>query len=1796
MAITNPLVKKKKDDEDTLVSKITKQTQVPALKGMNNGGYSDKALGMLNNGTYGKQHMAERRAHEYQNRLAQEQKKYSYNEQAAKNNTLEKADKSFGIKSFGLESSDHDYLQRIFDRYGDSELTKRTLRESNQTKDWERKYGKSYDQIYSDFLADQGNVKMQMGEAHPFLTEVGTIANSIPTALQALPSLFTNLVDPENPSAQKYEEMRKKKSEENKYWRAGVKQNTGEKGDNAIDLLNSIADRMAVTTAGNKIAPGLGAVMAGLSEANQRLDDLDVRGVEGRQKYLTALGHGAVEGAGTALVGGWLDKIPGAKNLGGAAWNLVKGGAEGAAENALSEVAHNSLDTYINGERSEKELNKAIFMAQGMSEKDAEAMAQSEQGKKVARAALAGAGFGAGMRGLSELGNAFTNRANASAMQNEPETVYSYQPEEGAKLPMLNQNYIPTVETNNVEVPEAPTGRPLLRAPEAEAPKDHSIQTVSAEPRLKVLEGEELEQAKTRATEYKAELENLQEQIKAKKAEIDALPKTKKNYSKRNALYKELKNLQEKAKESEKGYRISSNQANGKAVAVKDLLDENDYRAIFDKKTGLDSDIGYATMFAGNTPDAKALAKDARNALSAYVENGSDADYNAFMEAIGALDDLARETNADYKTKVDTYRYNDFFGEDGLYGAIAQRTDVLQRAHDVAQSRYEIPKVGESAPVDIEEPKTIESTTAEEVSPIEEEISNRTPILQNQEETSTTEIPSSTQTNTNQGTYQIPKLKALEPEQGNDISQHYYTLKNSDMIQASEAKMKMLEEAKESGVFNKGVEGRLQAREEALKAYVENPELAKEKNMSKQWDSGKDIDTSMLIMHDALENGDQADFNLTALKQTEELKGAARVFRATRDYSGTREGTLVKGVEYLNDKADAVLKNKKTKSQFEGIADRIFNNGDYSGLSAIGMDEVNINNIREAIEAGASKDTIVKMLAMHKAVGATGISADAIRKINDIYNEIEARNLNPTSKERANLEADAYKVLAQDIGGKRTAREMWDSWRYLAMLGNPKTHIRNVLGNTTHYMVTEVKDSIGAVMEDAIDRANRAMGGEGIERTKSRLTGEDNNLVAKSAQDADDVAYAMLNDTGNKYNDIKGEINRARDSFNNKVLTKIDDLNSNLLDVEDYSALKRKYSKSLARFLKANGADESIFDATDDASKALLDKARVYAIDQAKQATFHEYSKLADQLTQFSKNMQEGNLANKAAGMAVEGLVPFKKTPINILKQAVKYSPVSLAKGVGKIIDSVRTGNSTASDAIEEFASGLTGTGIMALGYFLAHEGFLTGGQNEDWDVDNAESEQGKQNYALKIGNKSYTLDWLAPMSLPLFVGAELSTMFDDDDNEDADNVDKVISALSTIAEPVTEMSMLQGIQNVLNELSYSRENVLGTLMSNTTLGYASQGVPTLAGQIARAADPYRRSTYSDQPSGFKRQFDKTLQKTKNKLPFLSMLQEPYIDYKGNQQETQGLASSLLGNNFGTRLIDQMVSPGYYKEGNITPVDSELNRLYEQTGIDVYPNVASGKVNDERLSKENFTKYQKLYGKNTDNFYKEFINSAEYNSLDDQTKAETLDEIRYFARKIADLEVGGKQLEKKSDIELYDIYKKQGAKGVADYYKVKAKADSLGLKYDTYLKKEEEYEGGAEQYAAEKAVANQYDLDVDQYQKVLNNAGDQSERVLNDLPVLIGMDLPKSSYYTYANAVNVIPSLTPDEFYNTYESIDGADGSEQNGGIKQDEVIAFLNNNNVSEEEAMLIWQAYGDPTWKKIPYLKDGVWSKKSK
>ena len=75
----------------------------------------------------------------------------------------------------------------------------------------------------------------------------------------------------------------------------------------------------------------------------------------------------------------------------------------------------------------------------------------------------------------------------------------------------------------------------------------------------------------------------------------------------------------------------------------------------------------------------------------------------------------------------------------------------------------------------------------------------------------------------------------------------------------------------------------------------------------------------------------------------------------------------------------------------------------------------------------------------------------------------------------------AYRETVQDIADQvpATFLDKWNAWRYFAMLANPRTHIRNIVGNTIFIPAVRTKD----VIATGIERIAQ-LGNSEVERTK----------------------------------------------------------------------------------------------------------------------------------------------------------------------------------------------------------------------------------------------------------------------------------------------------------------------------------------------------------------------------------------------------------------------------------------------------------------------------------------------------------------------------------------------------------------------------------------------------------------------------------------------------------------------------------------------------------------------------------------
>lgn len=603
------------------------------------------------------------------------------------------------------------------------------------------------------------------------------------------------------------------------------------------------------------------------------------------------------------------------------------------------------------------------------------------------------------------------------------------------------------------------------------------------------------------------------------------------------------------------------------------------------------------------------------------------------------------------------------------------------------------------------------------------------------------------------------------------------------------------------------------------------------------------------------------------------------------------------------------------------------------------------------LQAGGTAEDIYGAFA-RQALGIGDLSQEDLDYAVDTFRRISDM---PDSRERYDLEMSVYGRMANYMPARGFADRL-NNIRYLCMLGNSRTHIRNLMGNVMMGTVTRAKDNIAGVMQLALPQN---------ERTKAvgtMLTADGRRMVNRARDYADNQMYSILYQDG-RWNMDTG-LQAARNTYTTPVgraIGRLSDINGGALEAEDNFFLRSAFGNSMASFLKARGYDSSIFDATDEHSRAVLRQAAAQALEDAREATFHEDNFLSTAFRNFSNDTRRHGPAGQLAYAVTEGILPFKKTPINIAKNALEYNPVG---GAVEAIYRGATGQG-ATRVMDAAAKGVTGTAILGAGYLLAKNGMLTGGASGDDRADNYNEMLGDQNYAVKIpGKGTYTLDWASPSSVPLLIGAQIAK-----DQEDGGefNLTQTLDQFRQITQPILDTTMLQGLNDTLNSVSYADSNdKLATLGTSALGSFANQFVPTALGQVARTVDDTRRSSYGGGDTKTERDIGYNIRKMENKIPGLSMANEPYIDQWGREEASlDGTDDSARG--MFLRGAYNMLSPGYVSSENITPVDEYLQGLYGGTNDSyVLPEKASSKITvdskDYYMTPQEKTEYAKTSG------------------------------------------------------------------------------------------------------------------------------------------------------------------------------------------------------------------------------------------
>ena len=604
-------------------------------------------------------------------------------------------------------------------------------------------------------------------------------------------------------------------------------------------------------------------------------------------------------------------------------------------------------------------------------------------------------------------------------------------------------------------------------------------------------------------------------------------------------------------------------------------------------------------------------------------------------------------------------------------------------------------------------------------------------------------------------------------------------------------------------------------------------------------------------------------------------------------------GKVVRGY-YNGDATEDITEYIIEKSGLSGENAAIL--GDYitqrmDELSNLKREQI-IKTLLKDTKKGSKRKTLIEKLSEYENLGV--LDDDKIRNLVLAKHDIpsltgdDARYITEKMQEFQKADDEGKKIINAQIkkliNSKLSKSKMgiFNDVRYLNMLFNPKTLIKNAAGNMVN--------SAGALARDIIAKP--------IDNLVSKKTG--NKTIFR---DNSGVLSDVKNAAGKVIEDYKLGIDRNNPDFINNLenVPVVGKMNKGLhtaLRLGD-DIFKDSASNS---YIRGYMKDNNITDISQ-VPAHILEEANLKGLE----ATFQQDSNI------FGSG---GNKANGVINFIKNIEMPFTKTPGNILDTAINYTPAGAVRGafnIGKAI--AGKGDNlfrTQRQGVEQLASGLVGTGLIGAGYGLAESGLLTGQLSDDYDTSRLQQQAGMQDYSIKVGDTYNNIDFAQPIATPLQIGADLSN----GEYADKNIYGAIMEGAKTGINSLFGNSFLSNAKNLGKAIGEENYGAIPELVATDTL---KQLVPlgSLASNITKTIDPAIKDTYD------KDLWTKTINQVKAKYP--NNLPQK-VDSLGQPMEyNEGFGTAMhFFNNFINPLNTSKFTP--------TDVEKKALEMYEKDG------------------------------------------------------------------------------------------------------------------------------------------------------------------------------------------------------------------------------------------------------------------------
>lgn len=551
-------------------------------------------------------------------------------------------------------------------------------------------------------------------------------------------------------------------------------------------------------------------------------------------------------------------------------------------------------------------------------------------------------------------------------------------------------------------------------------------------------------------------------------------------------------------------------------------------------------------------------------------------------------------------------------------------------------------------------------------------------------------------------------------------------------------------------------------------------------------------------------------------------------------------------------------------------------------------------------------------------------------------------------------EPGKFNVLAEKLTKPRWIDKAIEL-RYFMLLSGPQTHMSNIVSNTMtalgqfpeHVVAAGLGLGRRAVLgaDKSVDRVYASeIGQRAFGFLQGVREGGAQFLRTLRTGETSDFAGKMEAPTQPAIGGIGGKIVRAP----MRMLSAEDEVFKAMARHMELAGLADR--RASAQRLKGKAKADRIAELLNNPPDDMLEKA----FDYARYITFQR------PLTGMAQTISTATQKHPA----LKFIVPFVRTPTNLLKFAAERSP--LAPLLKEWRADVRAGGARRDLAM---AKAMVGTGFGLWMADLARQGLVTGSPPDDKNKDRLLRADGWQPYSVRVGDKYVSYNRLDPFSSTIGIAADLATKADNMTPRQLEEYSG--SLVASVLKNMGDKTWLSGLSDFF-QMANEPQRMGARYLRNQV---AASVVPAAAAQLARTIDPVRRDarTLSDE--------------IRARLPYASNALPADRNVWGQPIATE---------RFGPDLFSPVTSTTRRDD----PVNAEAIDLGATVTEFPKSRVVDGKRGD--YTPEEYSQLSALAGNAQHEAMAAIISSPEWRSMSNQTKqkvfARVVREARQYAR------------------------------------------------------------------------------------------------------------------------------------------------------------------------------------------------------